>query len=202
MCHFICKTCFATEHRNHSSSTFDLISDDIKDTVNKLYEELENLNKALEDNNAALELKNKYFENKKENFKSNLENVNQHITKALEDKTQEYNHQIETFFNGVDKEVESNLNKLEIKRKTSNKMFEEFQKMQNDIEEINDDHKICLYKKEKDENTKENHQFLLDIKNFLQEQLTQTKERVEKEENNFKEKCESLKKIWIFMNQV
>ena len=192
--HFICKTCFATEHRNHSSSTFDLISDDIKERIYKLYEELENLNKALEDNNAVLEVKNKYFEDKKEKFKSNLENVNQHITKALKDKTQEYNHQIETFFNGVDKEVESNLNKLEIKRKTANKMFEEFQKMQYDIEEINDGHKICLYKKEKDETIKENRQFLFDIKNFLQEQLTQTKERVEKEENNFKEKCESLKK--------
>ena len=191
---FICKTCFATEHRNHSSSTFDLISDVIKEKVNKLYEDLENLNKALEDNNAALEEKNKYFEEKKSNFKSNLDNVNQHITKALEDKATEYNNKIESFFNGVDKEVESNLNKLELKRKTANKMFEEFQKMENDINEINDDYKICLYKKEKDETIKENRNFLFDIKNFLQEQLTQTKDRVEKEENNFKEKCESLKK--------
>jgi len=191
---FICKTCFATDHRNHSSSTFDLIADVIKEKVNKLYEDLENLNKALEDNNAALEEKNKYFEDKKLNFKTNLESVNQHITKALEDKASEYNNQIETFFNGVDKEVELNLNKLEIKRKTANKMYEEFKKMQNEIEEINDDHKICLYKKEKDDIIKENRKFLFDIKNFLQEQLTQTKERVEKEESNFKEKCESLKK--------
>ena len=36
------------------------------------------------------------------NFKSNLESVNQHITKALEDKASEYNNQIESFFNGVD----------------------------------------------------------------------------------------------------
>ena len=191
---FICKTCFATDHRNHSSSTFDLIADVIKEKVNKLYEDLENLNKALEDNNAALEEKNKYFEDKKLNFKSNLDSVNQHITKALEDKAIEYNNQIESFFNGVDKEVESNLNKLELKRKTANKMYEEFQNMKNDIEEIDDDHKICLYKKEKDEIIKENRQFLFDIKNFLQEQLTQTKERVENEESNFKQKCEGFKK--------
>ena len=191
---FICKTCFATEHRNHSSSTFDLISDVIKEKVNKLYEDLENLSKALEDNSAELEEKNKYFEDKKLNFKQNLDVVNQHITQALEDKATEYNNQIETFFNGVDKEVESNLNKLEIKRKTANKMYEEFQKMQNDIEEIKDDHKICLYKKEKDNTIKENRQFLFDIKNFLQDQLPQTKEKVENEENNFKEKCDLLKK--------
>ena len=112
---FICKTCFATEHRNHSSSTFDLISDVIKEKVNKLYEDLENLSKALEDNSAELEEKNKYFEDKKLNFKQNLDVVNQHITQALEDKATEYNNLIETFLNGVDKEVESHLNKLEIR---------------------------------------------------------------------------------------
>ena len=191
---FICKTCFATEHRNHSSSTFDLISEVIKEKVNKLYESLENLNKALEDNNKSLEEKNKYFEDKKQNFKTSLETVNQHISEALQEKEVEFNNQIESFFNGVDKEVEINLNKLEIKKKTANKMYEEFKKMQNDIVEMNDDHKICLYKKEKDETIKENRQFLFDIKNFLQDQLTQTKERVEKEEKNFKEKCESFKK--------
>lgn len=177
---FICKTCFATDHRNHSSSTFDLIADVIKEKVNKLYEDLENLNKALEDNNAALEEKNKYFEDKKLNFKTNLESVNQHITKALEDKASEYNNQIETFFNGVDKEVELNLNKLEIKRKTANKMYEEFKKMQNEIEEINDDHKICLYKKEKDDIIKENRKFLFDIKNFYKNNLHKQKKELKK----------------------
>ena len=54
--------------------------------------------------------------------------------------------------------------------------------------------KYVYIKKEKDETIKENRQFLYDIKNFLQDQLIETKEKVEKEENNFKEKCESLKK--------
>ena len=35
---FICKTCFATEHRNHSSSTFELIVNKIKNKNNKLVE--------------------------------------------------------------------------------------------------------------------------------------------------------------------
>lgn len=191
---FICKTCFATEHRNHSSSTFELISEIIKNNVNKLYEKLETLNKALESNNESLEEKNKYFEDKKKNIKSNLDNINNHISKALEEKSKEYNNEIESFFNGFDKEVESNLNKLELKKKTTNKMYEEFKKMENDIKEINDDHKICLYKKDKDELINENHLFLSDIKNFLKDQLNQTKEKVEKEEEKFREKCENFKK--------
>ena len=48
-------------------------------------------------------------------------------------------------------------------------MYEEFQKMQNDIEEIKDDHKICLCKKVKDNTIKGNCQYLFDIKNFLQD---------------------------------
>ena len=191
---FICKSCFATEHRNHSSSTFDLISDVIKEKINKLYSELEELNSSLEENKASLEKKNKYFEDKKKSFNQNLESVNQHISNALNDKSAEYKSQIESFFNGVDKEVEFNLTKLEIKKKDSTKIYEEFKKMKNEINEINDDHKICLYKKDKDTLIQENRQFLFDIKDFLQEQLNQTKERVEKEESNFKEKCDNLKK--------
>jgi hypothetical protein len=191
---FICKSCFATEHRNHSSSTFDLISDVIKEKINKLYTDLENLNQTLEENKVSLEEKNKYFEDKKKLFKQNLDTVNQHISNALNDKSSEYKSQIESFFNGVDKEVELNLTKLEIKQKSSTKMYEEFQKMKDEINNINDDHKICLYKKEKDQLIQENRQFLFDIKDFLQEQLNQTKERVEKEESNFKEKCDNFKK--------
>ena len=42
-------------------------------------------------------------------------------------------------------------------------MYEKFQKMQNDIEEIKDAYKICLYKKVKDNTIKENRQYLFDI---------------------------------------
>ena len=51
-------------------------------------------------------------------------------------------------------------------------MYEQFKKMENDLLEINDDHKICLYKKDKDDLIKENRLFLSDIKNFLQDQLS------------------------------
>ncbi len=70
-------------------------------------------------------------------------------------------------------------------------------KMQNEIEEIKDGHKICLYKKEKDNTMKENRQFLFDIKNILQDQLPRTKEKVENDENNFKEKYDLLKKNMV-----
>ena len=191
---FICKTCFATEHRNHSSSTFDLISDVIKEKINKLHEDLENLNITLEKNKNSLEKKSEYFDNKKKTFQQNLDTVNQHISNALNEKSAEYETQIESFFNGVDKEVELNLTKIEIKRKESAKMYEEFKKMEEEVSQINDDHKVCLYKKEKDEIIQENNKFLTEIKDFLQEQLSQTKERVEKEEKNFQEKCDNFKK--------
>ena len=191
---FICKTCFATEHRNHSSSTFDLISDVIKEKINKLHEDLENLNTTLEKNKNSLEKKSEYFDNKKKTFQQNLDTVNQHISNALNEKSAEYETQIESFFNGVDKEVELNLTKIEIKRNESAKMYEEFKKMEEEISKINDDHKVCLYKKEKDEIIQENNKFLTEIKGFLQDQLSQTKERVEKEEKNFQEKCDNFKK--------
>ena len=200
---FLCKTCFATEHRNHSSSTYELIADVIKTKVNNLYSDLENLSKSLEENEEELEKKNKYFEDTKKDFKSNLESVNKKINDALDNKVKEYDSEIQSFFNGVDKEVESNLQKLESNRSKANRMIEEFTKMQEEINNIKQDTEACLYKKEKDSTISENRQFLSDIETFLQEQLSQTKEKVINEEKNFKEKCDNLKKnIEFYENNV
>ena len=200
---FLCKTCFATEHRNHSSSTFNLIADVIKTKVNTLNNDLENLNKNLEENEGELEKKNKYFEYTKNNFKSNLETVNKKINDALSDKVKEYGSEIETFFNGIDKEVESNLQILESTRSKANSMLEEFTKMQEEVDNIKQDSEVCLYKKEKDSTISENRQFLLDIETFLREHFIQTKEKSLNEEKNFKEKCDNFKKnIDIYENSV
>ena len=52
--------------------------------------------------------------------------------------------------------------------------------MKSEINNINDDHKICLYKKDKDGIIQENRQFLFDIKDFLQDQLNKTRRKQSK----------------------
>ena len=191
---FLCKTCFATEHRNHSSSTFDLIIDTIKTKVNDLYDQLQNLNNEIDDNIEPVKNINNFYEEEKKNFQIKLEQINNNINKTLNDKLNDYNNQIENFFNGVDNEVELNVQKLKSNKKKANKMLEEFNKMKNEINLIDDDKKICLYKKENDNTILENKQFLSDIENFLKENLNKTKQKVLNEENNFNNKCDNLKK--------
>jgi hypothetical protein len=143
-------------------------------------------------NNIARSVQRTQFENYiNHNFdKSNVINLNV----ILNDKLNDYNNQIENFFNGVDNEVELNVQKLKSNKKKANKMLEEFNKMKNEINLIEDDKKICLYKKEKDSTILENKQFLSDIENFLKENLNKTKQKVLNEENNFNNKCDILKK--------
>ena len=191
---FLCKTCFATEHRNHSSSTFDLIIDAIKTKVNNLYDQLQNLNNEIDNNIEPVKNINNFYIEEKKNFQIKLEQINNNINKTLNDKLNDYNNQIENFFNGVDNEVELNVQKLKSNKKKANKMLEEFNKMKNEINLIEDDKKICLYKKEKDSTILENKQFLSDIENFLKENLNKTKQKVLNEENNFNNKCDNLKK--------
>ena len=200
---FICKTCFATEHRNHSSSTFDLIVNEIKNKNIKLVENLNELNKKIDESQDTIENLNKFYISEKENFKNNLNKVQNNLNKVLDDKANEYKEQIESFFNGVDNEVELNVQKLEANRKKAQNMLEEFSKMKKDVELIKDDKKICIYKKEKDNTILDNKQFLSDIENFLKDQLNKTKEKVINEEDSFKSKCENLKKnISIYENSV
>ena len=87
---FICKTCFATEHRNHSSSTFDLIVNEIKNKNIKLVENLNELNKKIDESQDTIENLNKFYITEKENFKNNLDKVQNNLNKALDDKANEY----------------------------------------------------------------------------------------------------------------
>ena len=191
---FLCKTCFATEHRNHSSSTFDLIIDTIKTKVNELYDQLQNLNNEIDENTEPVTNINNFYIEEKNNFQNKLNQINNNINKVLNDKLKDYNNQIENFFNGVDNEVELSLQKLKSNKKKANKMLEEFNKMKEEVNSIDDDKKICLYKKEKDNIILDNKQFLSDIENFSKENLNKTKQKVLNEENNFNNKCENLKK--------
>lgn len=191
---FICKTCFATIHRNHSCSTPELIVNTIKDNLTKLYNQLNDLKNKLEKSNEEVQSMNTFYNTQKENFKASLEGIKQRIGKALNDKATEYNNQIESFFNGVDHEVELSVQKLDNTRKKASRMLEEFSQMKKEVSAIDSDKKVCLYKKEKDSTIEDNKHFLEDIENFLQENLSKTKQKVINEEDSFITKCNNFTK--------
>jgi hypothetical protein len=136
---------------------------------------------------------NTYYNNKKLSFQANLDGVNNRITKALNDKALEFSNEIESFFNGVDQEVETSVQKLDNNKKQVINMIEEYSQFQKDISQLDGDVEVCNYKKEKDSVIEENSKFVEGIQSFLKENLEKTKQKVINEEDSFNTKCALFK---------
>jgi hypothetical protein len=186
---FICKNCFATDHRQHCSSTHELIVKNIKENLQKTVMELHSLKKNVEESIQSMQELNNYFSTQKSSFKNSLKDINDRILKNLNNKAKEFSEDIENIFNGIDLEVESSTQRLENNRRKANKMLNEFQNFYKEVESIKSEKKVCLYKKEKDAVLNQNKKFLSDLQFFLQENLEKTKEKSVKEMENFSKKC-------------
>ena len=190
---FICKTCFAKDHRFHSCSTPELIIDSIQKNIQSIYTQLLDLKTQIDKSGESVDKMNTYYNNKKLSFQANLDGVNNRITKALNDKALEFSNEIESFFNGVDQEVETSVQKLDNNKKQVINMIEEYSQFQKDISQLNGDVEVCNYKKEKDSVIEENKKFVEGIQSFLKENLEKTKQKVINEEDSFNTKCALFK---------
>jgi hypothetical protein len=200
---FICKTCFATDHRQHNCSTPDLIVKTIKDSLKKTSSELNSLKKNVEDNITSMQELNNFFTHQKTNFKNNLQEINDRIIKNLNLKAKEFSEEIENIFNGIDFEVESSTQRLESTKKKATKMLTEFQNFYKEVEAIKSDKRVCIYKKTKDSVLNENKKFLSDLQFFLNENLEKTKNKSIQEMENFSRKCTKFQKnAEIYENSV
>jgi hypothetical protein len=174
---FICKNCFATEHRNHLSSTPELIVAPIKEKLNKSLNELNSLKKTVEESVNSMQELNNYFVNHKTNFKNTVKDISERIGKNLTNKSKEFNLEIENIFNGIDFEVENSTQRLENNKIKSNKMLNQLQSMLKEIDSMKSDKKVCLYKKENDEILNQNRKFFSDLSYFLKENFEKTKDK-------------------------
>lgn len=200
---FICKTCFATDHRNHNSSTYDLITKNIREGLKKTVTELIALKKSVDENLLSIQELNNYFVNQKNSFKNSLKDINDRVMKNLHIKAKEFSEEVENIFNGIDFEVENSTQRLENTRKKAIKMMNDFQELYKEVESIKSDKKICLFKKEKDGVLNENIKFLNDIQYFLNQNLEKTKVKSLKEMENFSKKCAKFQRnAQIYENSV
>jgi len=186
---FICKSCFATDHRNHNSSTFDLISKNIKDGLIKTFDELNFIKKSIDENLVSINEFNNYFISHKNTFKSQIQEINDRVMKNINIKVKEFSEELDKIFNGIDFEVENSTLRLENTKKKAAKMINEFEKLHKEIESIKSYKKICMLKKEKDSQVNENIKFVADIEFFLNHNLEKTKNKSKQEMENFLKKC-------------
>ena len=191
---FICKTCFASEHRNHSSSTPELMEKLIKSNVDKLISELENLKLSVDANIKKVSELDSFFINQKTEVTNSLKNMNDEIMKNMNLKATELANEIENIFNGVDSEVENSSQRLLITKRKAIKILDDFKKINEEIDAIKSDKQICLYKKNKDPVISENKKFLNDLTFFMNENVEKTKNKSVTGMETFLRRCSAFQK--------
>ncbi len=200
---FICKTCFATEHRSHDSSTYDLSVKNIRENLQKTFSDLNSLKKNVDDNLQSVQDINNYFSTHKSNFKNTLKDINDRIAYNLNKKSKEFSEEIESIFNGLDFEVSNSSQRLENTKKKATRMINEIQSLYKEVDSIKSEKKICLFKKEKDSILTENMKFLTDLQFFLNQNFEKTKLKSVNEMETFSKKCDKFQKnVEIYENSV
>ena len=191
---FICKSCFALDHRNHNCSTPELIEKSMKENLDKLLTDLELLKNNVENKINSVKELDDFFSNQRNDLSNNLKNMNEEITKNINIKLNELKSEVENIFNGIDSEVENSSQRLYLNQKKANKMLEDFKEIFLEVERIKSDKKICLYKKSKDAMFSENKKFLNDLQIFMNENLEKTKKKSICEMETFLKKCSIFQK--------
>jgi len=191
---FICKTCFALDHRNHSSSTPELIEKTIKANVDKLLSDLENLKKTVDLNINTVSELDSFFVNQRAEVTNSLKNMNDEIMKNMNLKATELGNEIENIFNGIDSEVENSSQRLSITKRKAMKILDDFKKINEEIDAIKSNKQICLYKKNKDCVLAENKKFLNDLTLFMNENVEKTKNKSVTGMETFLKSCSVFQK--------
>jgi len=191
---FICKTCFAVEHRNHSCSTPELMENIIKENVDKLIVDLENLKTTVDANIKTVSELDNFFISQKKEVTNSLKNMNDEIMKNMNLKAKELSNEIENIFNGIDSEVENSSQRLSITKRKAIKILEDFKKINEEVDAIKSDKQICLYKKNKDAVLSENKKFLNDLQLFMNENIEKTKSKSVTGMETFLKRCSVFQK--------
>lgn len=190
---FICKDCFPLEHRTHCCSTPELIVPVMKENVKKVKQDLIELKGELEANVSQIKEINSFFISNKAEYNAKINEANERITKCLSMKTKDLSAEIESFFKGIDSEVENSTQRLEMTKKKNMKMTAQIQSINKEIDELKSDKQICLYKLKNDHIIEENKKFLNEVNNYLNTTLEKIKYTTNKEIENFNSKCNNFK---------
>jgi hypothetical protein len=200
---FLCTNCFLTQHRDHHSSTPELIKKPILESVKSAKQELFDFKKEIESNIEKVESVNKFFNKEKGDFNKSMDDFNNSVIGNLGQKSKEFLEEIEKIFNGLDCEVESSTTRLVNMKKKAGKSIEELENLLKELDSLKSDKKICLIKKSKDNLISNNIKFLSDLKIFINDSLIKTKEKSLKEMENFKKECTKFQmKAQIYENSI
>lgn len=174
---FICKLCFADEHRKHKCHLPEHISKEFKEYIDKTIDNVKELKPVLE--GSLEEVKQIYtrLKDQKDDTLKIPDTSIQNIAVKNEAQMTVFNQKFESKMNGVDKEIEDDTarhNKIKEKTMKYLQDFEEYNKTIKNEDKKLSNMRICQYHKNNLDKFKEVSEFISNSLNFLKNKLQHT----------------------------
>lgn len=201
--HFLCKTCFASSHRNHKSNLPSYAAASFKDFIKEIIKHVSAIKPKLDESLDEITKTNQKLKSLRDSPSKSLKEAVDKISKMGKTKLDELQEDFEKIFKNLDVEVENMNNRITGLSKRTVKYISEVNELLRVISTKTDSVGICEIKQNKEKLMKEIKSTLEDSKNFVNFKTAKIKKEVEdKTEEINKEAKSFFKKVKIFENSV
>jgi hypothetical protein len=147
---FVCKLCFANNHRTHYSNIPNLLGEEFKIRIKGLILKYNQTKPKIEEAyNGITNIYNNIKKNRDNSLKR-VKEMSQHISKKSKSINENLNENLKTKFNGIDVEIEETYNRLILIDKKINKYQHELEEIARHAKTLqNNPIAMCEYKKSK-----------------------------------------------------
>lgn len=187
---FVCKKCFADDHRMHKCHIPSKIAEEFKQYIEEMTKTIEEIKPFLEENLEDLKKINKKNSEKKEEIKKLPSSSIQNISKSNEEHIKIFSEQYSEKMNGLDKEFEEDFqryNKIKEKCEVLINNLDKFLTVIENEDNSKSNEEICIFHKSKKKEIDDIIKFIEFSENFLSNKFEQFKK-------NYKESKENLEK--------
>ena len=182
---FICKMCFAEEHRQHKCHLPEVIKKEFIEQIDESINSSSELAPVFNEN--IIDIKNIYENMKRQ--KDDIEKIPQNVIKIIfnnnETQMNLMNEKINSKMLGIDKEINDNFVNFNIIKDKSKKYFELLEKILNEINnnKFENNFELCKYHKNKADLLNEISKYINTSLNFINIRLKNSNEKFEEKKN-------------------
>ncbi len=198
---FLCKACFANEHRNHKSNLPEEISVNYKSDLQKLITDISGVKPRIEESLKSISEIDKKIKSIRETSLNKMKTLFVQINSTLKNKYEMILKQYNSSFEGLDEEMRSLYNRIESLQKKFLKNSYDIQEILNYLNNnstiLSED--LCEFRKAKKNILTEIRRLIEDSENIFNLKIANTKKRVNAKIESFNKQIEKfLKQLEIY----
>lgn len=190
---FLCKLCFANEHRSHKSNLPIDIAKEFKEDLSKMIESVSEIKPKIEESLKTITELDVKIKSMREISLKKMKDFITKINSIMKEKSEKKITKFEHIFEGLDIEIENIEKRLDNLSKKSSKYIGDLSEIQTQLKDENkSDVALCEYRKKKSITYQETIKLLDDSKNFINYKIEIIKSKTDSKLEVYKAEVEKF----------